>query len=296
MGKLIGRFTFLLNFLILGLIAGAQRVSDVMVIQDGQKLRIQYLLSTITPVDINLYVSDNNGATWQQISDFLNGSYGKAISSGRKEIIWDVLQSRESFVGNSFVFKIMVANLIESVKIGNQVWMVKNLNVDHYSNGDPISTGLSVSQWVLAKEGAYSYYNNDPSREAIYGKLYNWYAVIDDRGICPTGWHVPSDDEWNELIEFLGGNKFAGGKLKSTKDWAVRNRAVTNSIGFTALPGGCRCSTGSYNDFGVFGNMWTSTEYDVRGAWSRKFYSSNSRLDRNYGEKWYGFSVRCIKD
>ncbi len=297
MGKLIGRFGFLLSSLLIGLSADAQRVSDVTVIQDGQELRIQYLLSTTAPVDINLYVSENNGATWQQIGDFLGGSYGKGISSGRKEITWDVLQSRESFVGNSFVFKVMVANLIESVKIGNQVWMAKNLNVDHYRNGDPILTGFSNSQWESATEGAYAVYNDDPANEEIYGKLYNWFAVNDRRGLCPSGWHVASDEDWMEMVDLLGGIEDAGGKLKGLRHWDSPNYYATDNVKFSGLPGGTKDFYGFYRAIGRYGYWWSSTSSDNKHA----FYfglsqSKRSILRNNYYDKQNGFSVRCIKD
>jgi hypothetical protein len=200
MGKLIGRYGIFMNFLILCLSVKAQRVSDVIVVQDGQKLRIQYLLSTTVPVDVDLYVSDNNGVTWQEVGDFLSGSYGQGISSGRKEIIWDVLQSKEKLVGNSFVFKVKVGSEIRSVKIGNQVWMAENLNVDHYQNGEPILLGITYGDWS-------GRYVETIINDTQYQRFYNWFAVNDSRGLCPTGWHVPSHYEYLVLEKVLGGSR-----------------------------------------------------------------------------------------
>ena len=297
MGKLIRHFAFLANFLFLALNIKAQRVSDVMVIQDGQKLRIQYLLSTTTPADIKLYVSENNGATWQQISDFLSGSYGKGISSGRKEIIWDVLQSRESFVGNSFVFKVKVANVIKSVKIGNQIWMAENLNVDHYRNGDPILAGLSNDQWGETTKGACAFYKDDPYYIEIYGKLYNWYAVNDSRGLCPIGWHVPTKGEWLELEYYFGSSDLLAKNLVALERQVKENEKVSIS-GFDGLPSGFRSIIGVYGNHGYETGWWSSTPYPNSGlAWSLGIDFSEVKSDLDYySGKTTGLSVRCIKD
>ena len=185
---------------------------------------------------------------------------------------------------------------INSVKIGNQVWMAENLNVDHYRNGDPISTGLSNAQWESTAQGAYAIYNDDPFNEKIYGKLYNWYAVIDSRGLCPTGWHVPSDSEWISLENYLGGSDVAGGKLKSTSVWKTYNTRATNHSAFNALPGGLRSTNDSYYGIDSYGYFWSSTEVGGGGVWYRLLFYGNSGVLRVYSAKEEGFSVRCVKD
>jgi len=117
--------------------------------------------------------------------------------------------------------------------------MCKNLDVDHYRNGDPIPEVQDSAQWVNLKTGAWCYYNNSDSLGKIYGKFYNWYAVNDPRRLAPIGYHVPSDAEWTVLSTFLGGNKGSGGKMKETDTthWSSPNKGATNSSGFTALPG-----------------------------------------------------------
>ncbi len=274
-----------------------QRISNVTVIQEGQKLRIKYELTESSLVEVALYISENNGNTWMKVSQHLSGDVGPNVSGGSKEMIWDVLQARENLVGNSIVFKVKVGSEIKSIKIGNQVWMAENLNVDHYRNGDPIPTGLFNAQWETTTNGAYAIYKDDPANEELYGKLYNWYAVSDTRGLCPAGWHVPKDDEWTILAAHLGGSEIAGGKMKATTGWSVPNDGATNSSGFNALPGGYRYYQGEYGFYGDFGHWWSSTSDSYGGAWFRELASNDSNLDRKgYGNKRYGFSVRCVKD
>lgn len=117
----------------------------------------------------------------------------------------------------------LVVNQINEVKIGNQIWMAQNLNVSRFRNGDSIPHAKSAEDWEKAgkeQKPAWCYYNNEPTNESRYGKLYNWYAVNDPRGLAPEGWHIPSDLEWKQLTDYIGGNVMAGKKLKSTKGWA----------------------------------------------------------------------------
>jgi uncharacterized protein (TIGR02145 family) len=198
-----------------------------------------------------------------------------------------------------------------SIIINGQEWMQQNLAVTKYRNGDPIPTGLDNTTWLNTTAGAYAIYDNDPANDVTYGKLYNWYAVNDSRGLCPTGWHVPSDAEWTTLINYLdpnaaGGDVFpniAGGKMKSTGTiengdglWYSPNEQATNESGFTGLPGGYRYNFGSYFTIGLNGYWWSSTEYYSSYAWYRILGCSNSDVSRDNGNKRYGFSVRCLRD
>lgn len=131
-------------------------------------------------------------------------------------------------------------NVYQTVLIGDQCWMMENLKVTHYRNGDPIPHVTDGVTWGNLTSGAYCNYNNDEGNVATYGRLYNWYAVDDSRNIAPAGWHVPSDAEWQTLVDYLGGDAVAGGKMKEagTTHWASPNTGATNESGFTALPGG----------------------------------------------------------
>jgi len=195
----------------------------------------------------------------------------------------------------------MVAGKYPIVKIGTQRWMGTNLNVTKYRNGDKIPQVSDPTKWAGLHKGAWCWYNNDSATGAVYGRLYNWYAVHDPRGLAPLGWHIPSDTEWTTLSTYLGNNP--GGKLKDTGTieagtglWYAPNTGATNSSGFKALPGGHRLPTGSYFHIGTYGNWWSSTQVDTANAWNRTLSNQNGNVGRSYHVLQSGFSVRCIKD
>ena len=188
-------------------------------------------------------------------------------------------------------------NVYNTVTIGTQVWMKENLKVSKYRNGDPIPTNLTDAAWGAATTGAYSIYNNDAANNTTYGKLYNWYAVVDSRNLCPVGWHVPSDAEWTTLENYLGGSAIAGGKLKSTSSlWSEPNTGATNESGFSGLPGGLRYTDGPYEYFGNLGYWWSSTESSTTNAWNRALDYGFGFANRNFNNKQFGLSVRCLRD
>jgi len=187
----------------------------------------------------------------------------------------------------------------KEIKIDNQIWMIENLNEDKFQNGDIIQYAESREEWIKAgkeKKPTWCYYNNDSKNGAKYGKLYNWYAVSDARGLAPYGWHIPSEKEWIKLIEFLGGEDIAGTKLKSKTGWKEENG--TDNYGFKALPGGVRVENemninNGYQDLGGF--WWSSTGVNeiAISVSMNDFYgnASKSILDMPNG-----LSVRCIRD
>ena len=187
-------------------------------------------------------------------------------------------------------------NTYTSIIINGQEWMQQNLAVTKYRNGDPIPTGLSNITWQNSTSGAYTIYNNDAANNTLFGKLYNWYAVNDSRGLCPTGWHVPSDAEWTTLETSLGGSSVAGGKMKAPTGWNSPNTGATNESGFTGLPGGLGFTSGSYTDVGYGGFWWSSTEYGSGDAWFRTLNYNYSVVFRDRYNKRYGYSVRCARD
>jgi uncharacterized protein (TIGR02145 family) len=192
-------------------------------------------------------------------------------------------------------------NVYNTVQIGTQCWTQSNLKTIKYCNGDNIPTGLSNSAWENTTSGAYAIYNNDLVNDGLYGKLYNHYAVTDSRGLCPTGWHVPSDGEWTTLVNYLGGQSVAGVTLKSTATqptpggWNPPNTGATNSSGLTALPGGVRRGYGDFNDVSYTGYWWSSS-FTVSNAWFRNLNDFTSYINRNNSDRTNGFSVRCLKD
>lgn len=221
----------------------------------------------------------------------------------------------------------------KSVKIGTQIWMTENLNVSTFRNGEPIPEAKTDEEWKAAGtqgKPAWCYYDNDSKNGAKYGKLYNWYAVNDPRGLAPEGWHVPNDEEWETLENYLGDD--ASKKMKSTSGWdsfeenvyckkclnwndeyraktachACKDERIigretfsgngTNSSGFSGLPGGLRNYNGSFYLVGDGGYWWSSSVPNAVSAWSRSLYYDLGDVTRNNNNKEKGFSVRCLRD
>jgi len=185
------------------------------------------------------------------------------------------------------------------ITIGKQVWMSENLNVDKFRNGDTIPEAKTVEEWEKANEyqqPVWCYYDNDPANGAKYGKLYNWYAVNDSRGLAPAGYHIPSDAEWTILTNYLGGMDLAGGKMKSTSGWYAPNEGASNSIGFSGLPGGYRYGSGSFYGIAKFGYWWSSAESNTDDAWDRDLNYDDGSVSRSSSNKEEGLSVRCLRD
>jgi uncharacterized protein (TIGR02145 family) len=191
----------------------------------------------------------------------------------------------------------LLQEIFPTVKIGNQEWMTKNLDVDCYANGAPIPQVQNPKDWTNLKTGAWCYYDNDSENGKIFGKLYNWYAVNDPRGLAPKGWRIPSDDDWTIFIDCLGGINIAGTKMKSTNGWKSNGNG-TNESGFSGLPGGGR----SYYNYGTFyfigsnGSWWSSAEDDSTRAWSHNLNFRNGCVVRASNLKGNGLSIRCLKD
>jgi len=187
-------------------------------------------------------------------------------------------------------------NVYHFITIGTQVWMVENLKVTHYRNGDLIPNVTDNTAWSNLVTGAYCDYNNGPGISTTYGKLYNWYAVNDSRNIAPSGWHVPTDAEWTTLTTYWGGESIAGGKLKEvgTTHWQSPNTGATNESGFTALPGGWHS-----DDFYGIGETcrWWSSTAGGNGGWERIIDNYSAEVERSsYASSTLGLSVRCVKD
>jgi uncharacterized protein (TIGR02145 family) len=186
------------------------------------------------------------------------------------------------------------------IKIFNHSWMVENLNVSKFRNGDEIPEVKTNEEWTKSgaeRKPAWCYYNNDPENGKKYGKLYNGYAVLDPRGLAPAGWYIPSNGHWEILTDNLGWENEAGKKMKSTSGWN-KNGNGTNSSGITALPAGQRSSNGSFNGIGDCSYWWSSTEKGSDwsyGVWYRSIVRGTDKVLTDYESERYGFSVRCIK-
>jgi uncharacterized protein (TIGR02145 family) len=191
-----------------------------------------------------------------------------------------------------------------TVVLGNgQEWMAENLRTTTYANGDPIPNVTDNTAWLQLTTGAWVHCLNNSSYENPYGKLYNWYAVVDPRNVCPTGWHVPTDGEWTVLSDYLGGESVAGGKMKSTSGWDING---TNESGFSGLPGGGRdTNLGNFTPPGGMGNWWSASETfagtedegaAIRGIGYFQGLDIPATLFRLTYYKRDGFSVRCLRD
>jgi uncharacterized protein (TIGR02145 family) len=191
------------------------------------------------------------------------------------------------------------SNTIKEVQIGDQIWMAENLNVDRFRNGDIIKEAKTYEDWKRAevnRRPAWCYFNNDSTNGAKYGKLYNFFAIKDLRGLAPLNWHIPDEEEWITLIKLLGGEKKAGKEMKSNKDWEKDGNG-NNKSGFNALPGGYRQFNGNFLYSGTLGYWWRVDKespniyYNYISLSSR---SSNVEIHYNFNQS--AFSVRCIKN
>ena len=203
-------------------------------------------------------------------------------------------------------------NSYKIVKIGNQIWMTENLKVTCYRNNDKIPTEYSNNDWANLSTGAYAVNDEHPLYLETYGNLYNWYAVDDERGLAPDGWHIPTEDEFKQLEIYLGLNEQEvesvgdrgtnlGSMLAGGSEWfldgPLKDNLLFGTSGFNGLPAGCRTfNDGSYFLFGIMGYFWSSTEYNKKNAFHRKLFFDSSRVNRATFNKKYGFSVRCVKD
>jgi uncharacterized protein (TIGR02145 family) len=204
-------------------------------------------------------------------------------------------------------------NIYRTIVIGDQEWMKENLKTTKYSDGSQIEyPGTDNNAWMTNTSGAYAWYNNDSSWKNYYGALYNWFAVNNPAGLCPIGWHIPSDSDWYKLAEFIGG-KSNGNKLKSCRQinsplegeckttqhprWLSHPiHYGTDDYGFAALPGGDRIGNGLVGYFEEFGFWWSSSEYSNSQAWFRSLDFNHSHIGVFKWEKQWGLSIRCLKD
>lgn len=195
-------------------------------------------------------------------------------------------------------------NVYKTIEIGDQIWMAENLRTTKYCNGDEITYVDKDGDWWPLQEGARAYYDDDLEKEEIYGQLYNWRAADDPRNICPCDWKVPSLEDWEELVNTLGGESITGVKLRSIGTiedengyWKAPNTA-NNSSGFSALPAGFRAILGNFIDESYVAKFWTSTEGnpDEEKAHSVELYGSNENvIFTDSRSQKHGYSVRCIK-
>jgi uncharacterized protein (TIGR02145 family) len=276
-------------FLFITLFSSAQKIENIRTEQQAKKINIYYDITgteTGQTFDVKVYCSTDGGASWDEPLQSVTGDVGKNVTTGcNKKIVWDVLKDREKLQGDKIQFEIRAkvtggasftdlrdGQSYKTVKIGTQIWFAENLNY-----------ATSSGSWC---------YDDNSSNCSKYGRLYDWKTA---KKSCPGGWHLPTDAEWTTLTDYLGGEKIAGGKMKSKSYWDSPNTGATNSSGFTALPGGGSWS-GSFYNVGDYGGWWSASEYDASDAWHRHLSFSYATVFRYNTHKLYGFSVRCVKD
>jgi uncharacterized protein (TIGR02145 family) len=188
-------------------------------------------------------------------------------------------------------------NIYNTVTIGTQVWLKENLKTTKYNDDTAIPNEINNLAWGGLTTPAYCWYNNDIVNKNVYGSLYNWYTVNTGK-LCPTGWHVPTDNEWTVLTTYLGGESVAGSKLKETgtTHWLPPNADATNASSFTGLPGGYRIYDGTFSNIAGDGLWWTAIEYNLLNAWLRVINCNRIPVDKYYNSKKCGLSVRCLRD
>jgi len=326
------RFLFILVINCAPLIALAQRVTNVRAEQQGHDLVISYALEADGPVNVDLFVSADQGRNWQGPLSNCSGDVGKNVVAGAsKRILWAVLQDRE-LAGDGIRFKVVAkktltkpwlnpdlsygsvtdidGNTYATIQIGKQVWLAENLRTTRYQDGSSIPNEKDAAAWTQLNSGAWCNYDNKPSHDVTYGKLYNWFAVADRGGLCPQGWHVPTDAEWQQLELALGmassevggtgwriGAESVGGKMKTTTLWTIPNADATNTSGFSSLPSGSRSwKDGVFSSLGEQGQWWSNSvnpDYN-RLPWNRTL--GKLGLWRSYAIETMGYCVRCVRD
>jgi uncharacterized protein (TIGR02145 family) len=221
----------------------------------------------------------------------------------KKYILFGLIIFFNSSLFAQFSITDIEGNIYKTTIIGNQIWMSQNLNTSYFSNGKKIENVTDNLTWGEYPKSAYCNYNNDSNISKIYGKLYNYFSVIDENKICPIGWHVPSDNEWSELVNYLGGENVAGKhiKEKGNKHWKFPFGGGDNQSEFTALPSGYRWSNiglnkGLFNSLTYGASFWTSTDSTNNISIWRYLYPESDAIARLANDRNYGLSVRCISD
>lgn len=238
-------------------------------------------LTNNTTYYVRAYATNNSGTAYGNEISFTTNSNGSGLFVPGNGVAFDSYNYPSIILGNG------------------QEWLAENLKTTVYANGDPIPNLPDNSQWQQSLNiGAWVNYDNNNTFDGTLGKLYNWYAVLDARNVCPTGWHVPSNAEWDSLISYLGGENEAGGKMKTTPlfSWESPNTGATNESGFSAKPGGYREGTGLFFGIGYNGIFWSSTEHSLPYAWDYLLFYASTGISADYSSKSTGNSIRCIKN
>jgi uncharacterized protein (TIGR02145 family) len=268
---------------------------------------VMFLHNTDNTVDTVL-ISSLDSITFGYINSFNQGGMGNIILPGNATCDSQYISVAGCGGLTTLVYNGYTYDLVE---IGGQCWFKENLQTSTYRDGTPINyPGTDNTAWANDTTGAYAWIDNDSTTyDSVYGKLYNWYAVDNSTGLCPTDWHVPTDCEWmylegtlgmstadQEYISWRGTDE--GGKLRETgtTHWDSPNTGATNSSGFTGLPGGYSHQSGSYGGIGGNGYWWSSSQASSILSRIRVLHYNSGKVRRDTDNKGYGYSVRCLRD
>jgi uncharacterized protein (TIGR02145 family) len=284
--------------------AGDVRINRKMLLIDGQKGN-----APAAPIIQSGFVITGSVALNKQMSDqYILQVTGDDIETYEQQNL-EITEDMNLDVTVTRTITDIDGNVYQTVKIGNQWWMVKNLKVTHYRNGEALPNITDNTEWSNLTTGAYCNYNNAPDSTATWGCLYNWYSVNDTRNIAPAGWHVPTDAEWKELEMCLGMSQFEadttgwrgtdeGSKLKEngTSHWQSPNTGATNESGFSAFPSGFRYDFGEFTGLGYHTYLWSSTEIYTDRVWIRSLDYYRPNIYRDFYYMPYGFSLRLVRN
>ncbi|HEY5587234.1 MAG TPA: FISUMP domain-containing protein [Ruminiclostridium sp.] len=267
-------------------------------VNSGRSIKIEKLNNIVQEVEEKAEIMASKGTMENVDMEYTPGDRLKftATSEDYSTIITDMPASNKTMQFNFIACTDEDNNNYPVVSIGNQVWMAENLKTTKYQDGTNIPLVVSNAEWSNLRTAGYCWYNNDPGTyKPHYGALYNWFT-LNSGEVCPSGWHVPSDDELTTLTSFLGGENIAGGKLKEigTSHWLSPNTGATDETGFTALPGDARYVDGTFKFFGSYSHWWSSSEFDNNKSWLRYLMNDWEGVARINTDKKYGLSVRCI--
>ena len=291
----------------------SQTIEKIDFVSEGKQVVITYNLVNCKPkenYEVSLVFVDQT--TQQQISPRKLKGNIRNKTCGSKRIVWDISKDIKSLSGtfypeialNAYPKGPVDINGYEYdiVKIGSQEWFTENLRTTKFNDGTNIQYVPNEIDWQYLSTNGWCYYQNDSSKNDLYGKLYNWYTLNPvangNKNICPIGWHVPSDDEWEVLITYLGGKYNAGKKMirNDNNIWGVFNSTEINSSVFSALPNGYRGYDGIYYDGEAGAYWWSSTQSDSENAWYRNITNENFKVNNFDGSKNDGIAIRCLKD
>ena len=299
----------------------AQEECDLFNIQELSSAYLNFQVDTvILQPDGSFEVQLSNGTTFTQIQGCTDPAYTEYDATANTDdgscatlvvngcmdpayVEYDATATADdgscATLASSCASPTMDGHTYSVVEIGDQCWFAENLRTTVYADDSAIPEVTDHGAWTGLSTGARCDYDNDVTNVATYGRLYNWYAATDAAGLCPSGWHVPTDGEWTELENYISSQGFSGTEgvaLKSTSGWNSGGNG-TDDFGFSALPGGYRYFNNGSNYFfaGDYGFWWSSSALPGGNAWSRYLSSSNPDIYRGYDDARSGFSVRCLR-